>query len=837
MPKLDTYKAKRRFGVTPEPEGAEPVGPGADPVFVIQKHAARRLHYDLRLEIGGALRSWAVPEGPCLDTKIRRLAVQTEDHPMEYGGFEGRIPSGEYGAGGVIVWDRGTYVTLEPDVEKALAKGELKFRLVGEKLRGGWTLVRLKEKDAPKDGKSSGKNWLFIKERDDEARPLAEYDVLKEAPDSVISGLSVEDLKQLVAPEAPKAIARPNPARIKGAVKAPMPKLVSPQLASTIEAPPEGEGWLHEIKYDGYRTIVRIETGPKSEREVKLFTRNQHDWTHRYRALAEAFAKLDATSAIIDGEAAVQDARGVTNIALLESALSESRGHDVTYFAFDLLYLDGYDLSAAKLIDRKRALAGLLAPLIAPNAHIQLSEHIQSDGAAFFAHANRMGLEGIISKRADAPYVQARTKSWVKVKRAYVGDFIVIGYTRSAAMPIAALIIAEEVDGVLTYVGRVTFNEAVAKEWPKQILAQPTLEASVAPIPKTAPKPNGVTIFTQPFAVARIAFNSRADDGAPRQPVLLGLQRYVKPQAQKKRKLVTDRDLAAIRLTNPEREMFEGSGVTKLDLAIYYARVGDWMLPELLRRPVSLIRCPTGALKDCFYQRHAFHGLPPGIGTIDLSDEEGRGAFIYVENAQGFLALSQFGAVEFHPWGCRIDDPEHPDRLVIDMDPDPTVAWPEVKSAAELLRARLQDLGFEPFLRTTGGKGLHLVMALTKSHDWAMLKGFAEAFARAAAKDAPNVFTASPVKEHRKRKIYLDYVRNARGASAVASYSLRANTDFTVAAPIAWEELRNLQSPREFDRKSVPQRLSRLGKDPWEELESSAAAISLKARRAVGLKG
>ena len=302
-------------------------------------------------------------------------------------------------------------------------------------------------------------------------------------------------------------------------------------------------------------------------------------------------------------------------------------------------------------------------------------------------------------------------------------------------------------------------------------------------------------------------------------------------------KPVFDRDLAAIRLTNPDREVFAGSGVTKLDIAIYYARVGDWMAPDLLCRPTSLIRCPTGALKDCFYQRHAFAGLPDGVRTIALSDEEGRADFIYIETAHGFLALSQFGAIEFHPWGCHVDDPEHPDRLVIDLDPDPAVGWPQVRAAAEMLRDRLKALGLEPFVRTTGSKGVHLVCALKPgSTDWLTLRGFAEAFARSAAKDAPQAFTSSPSKERRKGRIYIDYLRNARGASAVASYSLRANTDFTVATPIAWSELRNLEGPRAFDRKSVLVRLSRLGKDPWDGLEKSASPISQKARREVGMK-
>lgn len=823
MAELRTYRAKRRFGVTTEPEGRDP-GPSAGaPTFVVQKHSARRLHYDLRLEIGGVLKSWAVPEGPCLDTKVRRLAVQTEDHPLEYGGFEGRIPEGEYGAGVVIVWDRGTYVTLAPDPEAALAAGELKFRLAGEKLRGGWTLVRLAR---------DPKNWLLIKERDDEVRALADYDVVKAAPASVLSGKTVEELAkaapEIARPARPAPRRRVTPARIKGARAAPLPERIAPQLAMRLDAPPEGKGWIHEIKYDGYRTIARIDGD-----DVRLFTRNQHDWTHRYRPIADALKGLRCKSAILDGEIAVQDARGVTSIALLEQALSEGRT-SVTYFVFDLLYLDGYDLTGATLLDRKAALAGLIAPASDARAPLQLSEHFAGDAAEVFAHACRMGLEGIISKRADAPYVQSRSKTWAKVKRAYVGDFVVIGFTSTAPKQVAALVIADDTgDGALVHVGRVSsgLTEALSRQLFTQ-LSKRAVAKSVVPAPKT---PN--VKWTEPAFAARVAFNSRAADGAPRQPVLLGVTPYEKPAKASMPRLVSDRDLAAIRLTNPEREIFEGSGVTKLDIAVYYARVGDWMLPDLIGRPVSLIRCPTGAQKDCFYQRHAFAGLPEGIGTISLSEDEERRDFIHIETAQGFLALSQFGAIEFHPWGCRVNDPEHPDRLVIDLDPDPALDWAQVRAAAELLRDRLEALGFTPFVRTTGGKGLHLVCALAPgATDWPTLKGFAEAFSASAARDAPAAFTSTASKERRKGKIYVDYLRNARGASAVASYSLRANPGFTVATPVTWPELRTIAGPKEFDRKSVLKRVSRLGKNPWEGLETSASEISPRARRDVGMK-
>ena len=811
---LNAYRAKRRFSQTPEPQGG--VGVGDELIFVVQKHHARRMHYDLRLEMGGALKSWAVPEGPCLDPKVRRFAKLVEDHPMDYAGFEGRIPDGNYGAGTVIVWDRGTWVTLA-DPEAALAAGEIKFRLAGEKLSGGWMLKRLPDDPT---------NWLLIKERDPAARPIADYDVLEAEPNSVVTGRPVDEESP---PPPRKAARRKAPGRIEGAVAAPLPARWKPQLASETETPPKGGGWVHEIKYDGYRTLVFIENGT-----ARLVTRNGHDWTHRYGALAKALARLPCKSALIDGEVVVQDPRGITSLDLLEQALSAGDSHAMTYFAFDLCHLDGYDLSAATLVDRKAALAGLVAPLLDERSPIQFSDHIEGDGAALFAEASRMGLEGILSKKADARYAQARSSSWVKVKRVEVGTFVVIGFISNLPQSASSLILAEEQEGELVYACRVGsgIGDAKARElW--GVLSGAERDTPVIATPKTPG-----AHWVEPRWQIELGFRSRSTGGAPRAPVLLGYTgRKAAPARRSARpKLVSDRDLASVQLTNPEREIFEGSGVTKLDLAIYYARVGDWLLPEVLGRPVTIFRCPTGALKDCFYQRHAFAGLPLGVTTIDLADEEGRAAFIAITEPRGFLAMPQFGAIEFHLWGCRIDDPEHPDRIVIDLDPDTGLAWSRVCDAAEILKGRLEALGFRPFLRTTGGKGLHLVMALTPGHDWPAMKGFAQAFCQAMAADSPGLFTAVSSKERRKGRIYLDYVRNARGASAVASYSLRARPGFPAATPIFWEELRKLSGGDAFNRLNLTKRLETLAADPWDELGSSGVKITPKMRRDVGLK-
>jgi bifunctional non-homologous end joining protein LigD len=756
-----------------------------------------------------------VPEGPCLDPKVRRFAKLVEDHPIEYGSFEGRIPAGNYGAGTVIIWDRGTWVTLA-DPEAALAAGEIKFRLSGEKLAGGWMLKRLPDDPT---------NWLLIKERDPAARPLADYDVLVEEPDSVVTGRPVEE-----APSAPRKLVRRQAAgKIAGAIAAPLPAKWRPQLATSAEAAPIGKGWIHEIKYDGYRTLVFFDGGA-----VRMITRNGHDWTHRYRALAKAFEKLPCKTALIDGEVVVQDARGVTSLNLLEQALSEGDPHVMTYFAFDICHLDGHDLSAVRLADRKQALEGLVGPLVDARSPIQLSDHVDGDGAALFAQASRMGLEGIVSKKADARYVQGRTQTWVKVKRVDVGTFAIIGFLSNMPRTASSLLLAEEQDGELVYRGRVGsgIGEAKAREL-YATLAPAVRTTPVTPVPST-PKVQWV----EPLWNAEIGFRSRSVNDSPRAPVLFQVSPRKPASTVKaaKPRLIGDRDLAAIQLTNPEREMFAGSGVTKLDLAIYYARVGDWLLPEVLRRPVTVIRCPTGDLKDLFYQRHAFAGLPPGVETVELADEDGRAAFISITEPKGYLGLPQFGAVEFHLWGCHIDDPEHPDRLVVDLDPDEALPWSRVCDGAEVLRDRLLSMGLNPFLRTTGGKGVHLVIALAPGHDWKIVKGFAEALARAMAADHPGLFTAVSSKERRKGRIYVDYLRNARGASAVASYSLRARPGFPAATPISWDELRKLSGGDAFNRLSVVKRLESLAEDPWNELVSSSSKLTREMRREVGMR-
>ncbi|MFO1186115.1 MAG: DNA ligase D [Alphaproteobacteria bacterium] len=582
---------------------------------------------------------------------------------------------------------------------------------------------------------------------------------------------------------------------------------------------------MHEIKYDGYRTLARIDG-----RDIRLITRNGHDWTKRYGALADAFKELSCKTALIDGEVVVQDAKGASKINLLESALSEGRSHDFTFFAFDLLHLDGYDLSAVPLEARKKTLKALIDPHVHARSAIQYSDHMEGDGAALFARACRIGLEGVVSKKRNARYSPGRSTSWVKIKRQHVGSFAVVGFTTNAPRHIAALVLAER-GTALRYCGKVGsgFSEAAARD----LYAQLSKVAVARPSIVVPDMPGAIWIDPGRFD-AEVTYRDVTPTGALRHASYISLSQH--KGAVMKRRLLKDSDLAAIHLTNPDREMFEGSGATKLDIALYYARVADWMLPDLFNRPVSLIRCPTGKLEDCFYQRHAFAGLPPGVATIDIKEEEGRNAYVYIKDAKGFLGLSQFGVVEFHPWACRIDEPEKPDRLIIDLDPAPDVPWAHVLRGAEIVRERVNALGLSPFVRTTGGKGIHVVVPLVRRHAWAAHKSFSQGVARALARDEPRLFTASPVKADRKGRIFLDYGRNFRGSTAVASFSLRARAALTVATPVAWEELSGIVGPEAFDRRTVPERLAQLTKDPWADFDTAAAAITQKARRDVGLK-
>lgn len=834
--------------------------PASGGLFVVQKHAARRLHWDLRLQFGGVLKSWAVTKVPSFDPAVRRLAIHVEDHPLAYADFEGTIPAGEYGGGEVLVWDRGHWTPLS-DPEEGYARGSLKFRLDGEKLHGGWTLVRMK----PKSANERRENWLLIKERDDDARRGETGDGADDDKDgrSVLSGRTIAEMQ---APPGAQAAGLP------GARTAGMPDFVAPQLASPRDDPPDGDGWLHEIKLDGYRTLARLDGG-----RVRFLTRNGLDWTDRYGRMGEAFRDLPCRRALIDGEIVVQDARGISDFARLQDALATGKVDALLFFAFDLLHLDDTDLQAVALTSRKQMLARLLADA-GRYAALQLSSHIEGDGRALLGQACRMGIEGIVSKRREAPYRSGRSRTWVKCKCADAGDFVIIGYTRSdAAGGLAALLLAETDDkGGLSYVGKTGtgFTRAVAADLEKRLEAIQTDQPAVA-VPREVS--NERPLWVAPKLIAEVRFATRTSDGRIRHSSYRGLRadklegqdamparpeepaepaakaasrrRMTTPKAAAAappagaapigpaRRWVSDADLASVWVTNPERVMF--GGPSKLDLALYYARVGDWLLTEVAGRPLTLVRCPNGEAKDCFYQRNPAAGMPEAIRRTTLppvGDDEAE-TVLHIEDAAGLLALAQFGVVEIHCRGSRIEHPERPDRLVFDLDPDEGLAWPAVVEAALLLRERLSELGFVPFVKTTGGKGLHVVIPVKPQLDWPAIIPFAEGFASTLARADPARFTAQMAKKARKGRIFIDYLRNGRTATAVAAYSLRARPGLPAATPIGWDELEHIDDPRTFDYRSVPERLSRITGDPWRELAVAARTVSRRAWQFVGLPG
>ncbi|MER9686558.1 DNA ligase D [Mesorhizobium sp. M0139] len=822
-PKLKAYRAKREFTKTPEPAGGLISGDGNR--FVVHKHHATADHYDLRLQVGGVLKSWAVPRGPSLNPADKRLAVETEDHPLEYIDFEGVIPEGEYGGGPMIVWDTGTWAPMD-DVDKSLRTGAFKFRLAGDKLNGGWMLTRLK----PKPGEDSEKkNWLLFKERDLAAD--TGLDILEARPESVKSGKRIEEL---VAPPKKPARLPPKPGALKpgalpGAVRGDPPSRIEPQLATQVPKPPggpvedTGELWLHEIKFDGYRTMAHVGDG-----EVRLITRGGIDWTKRYGDLPQAFSRLPLSQAIIDGEIMVLDEKGISRFALLQDALSAGAGSKLHFYAFDLLHLDGWDLRKAPLANRKALLAELLAGQGA-NSAIQLSDHVEGDGQGLYDQASILGLEGVVSKRANAIYQSGRTKSWTKVKALETGDFIIAGYTVSdAAEGLAAIGMAEFADGELHYRGKVGtgFDAATAGD----------LLARLQPLRDGATAPEGVPReimremkWVRPMLSARIHYANRTADNSLRHGVFRGLRDVglSTPVSPKRKRLIAEADLATIWVTNPERRLFGKTGPTKLDIAVYYALVGDFMLPHIMGRPVSLVRCPTGLPKDCFFQRHAFTGMPPSVVTFDATNFEGETkSCLSVEGAKGYLALAQFGVVEFHTWGTHRLSLDKPDQIVFDLDPGEGIAWREVVEAAVHIKGELERFGLVPFAKTSGGSGIHITVPVTQKQNWKKLHQATSAISTHLAATAPDTFTTTMGKENRKRRIFIDYHRNARGHTSAAPYSLRARTNLPASTPVSWADLETIDAPQDLNYSSLPGLLATSG-DPWADMEDFARDLPL----------
>ncbi len=844
---LEVYRKKRNFSATPEPRGRRSPKTGAS--FVIQKHDATRLHYDFRLEMDGVLKSWAVTRGPSLVPGEKRLAVHVEDHPLEYGDFEGTIPKGEYGGGYVIVWDRGTWAPIG-DPHKGYAEGALDFELDGEKLRGRWHLVRMRRKPREKH-----ENWLLIKGDDEFARPEDAPDILEERPDSVKTGRQIADVageapgwssktgkieqkgKARAVASAPAAVNQAsaailNPSAIKGARKASLPAFVEPMLATLVSSPPTDQRWLHEIKFDGYRLQARIEAG-----RVKLLTRSGLDWTRRFgKEVIAALRRLPVGSALLDGELVVENESGASDFSALQADLSEGRSNRFAFYLFDLLHLDGYDLLGARLVERKALLEKIVA---GEPGIIRYSSHFDENGKLVLQHACRLSLEGIVSKLRDEPYRPGRGKNWVKSKCSARQEFVVAGYVPSTTSrtAVGSLVLGVYEGGALRHVGRVGtgYTAAVAGDLFKKL---ERIRARSSPFaePLTAEEARQVR-FVRPELVAEVEFRAWTADGHLRHASFRGL-REDKPADEIVREATKASAAAAksprptVKLTHPDRLYWPDQGITKEGLADYYAEIWRYIAPFVVGRPLALVRCPNGVIGEKFFQKHAWKGLNPNIVLVNDPKAPSEEPLISINDFDGLVGLVQSAVLEIHPWGSTVADWERPDTIIMDLDPDESVPWDSVIAAAEETRRRLKDAGLTAFVKTSGGKGLHVVAPLEPKAGWPAVKEFTKAIADAMAADSPERFVATITKSKRRGRILVDYLRNQRGSTAVAPYSTRARAGAAVSMPLAWNELNSAIGPAYFTVMNTPTRLASLARDPWEGFRGAAAPLEdPKSRR------
>ncbi len=899
---LARYRAMRDFSTTAEPSG----GTGADWVpagglpFVIQKHAATRLHYDFRLGWRGVLKSWACAKGPSYNTHDKRLAVQVEDHPLEYGGFEGTIPKGQYGGGTVLLWDQGTWEPLPgTDFDEGLRKGSLKFTLHGHKLEGRWTLVRMGGRAASE----SKPNWLLIKEHDgrernEESTPA----IIDSAPESVVTGrdlaaiaeaedhvwnshpaengkapanhsrlaqklkdahlhgttpvsassvttpevkeeqpapLKKQAARRTVESKAPTGKSIPT-AKAAGASVEAMPAFIPPQLASVSDSVPPGTGWLHELKLDGYRIQAHLTVGAGGKRQVTLFTRSGLDWTHRMPPIAKALEAVAVEQAVLDGELVVLDGEGKSSFSKLQGAFEKGELQAFTYFVFDLLHLDGYNLRGLPLEARKTLLQPLAEAVASPQ--IQFSQHLAIDAKEVLAHACGLGVEGILAKQGSAPYSSGRSDTWLKLKCTHRQEFVVAGFTlpKDGGSGLGSLLLGYYHEGALVYCGRcgTGFSQASARAVRKQL--EPLRQAKspyAAPLSREVKKN---AIWVRPKLVCETRFATWTEDGLLRHASFQGM-RTDKPAAQVVKETGTPLNADGVedeapatsskpaerrvrvsnagkiaRLTHPDKVLDPAGGTTKQQLSDYLAAVAPVMLPHIAGRPVSIVRCPNGTGKPCFFQKHVAAGLPASLGSVAVPDHDDPGhsePYITVDSAEALAALAQLGVLELHPWGSKADTLEQPDQLILDLDPDTTVPWATLVESALTIRAFLKDLQLETWVKTTGGKGLHIIAPLEPSAEWPEFRLFARGIAAAIESSAPKLYLIKMTKAARKGRIFLDWMRNERGSTAVAPWSPRARAGMRVAMPMDWDELGS--GPPAFAVANFSEWRNRITRDPW----------------------
>lgn len=799
---LTKYRAKRDFKKTPEPAGLK--GKESGQLYLIQKHAATRLHYDFRLELDGVLKSWAVTRGPSLNPNDKRLAVEVEDHPVAYGSFEGIIPKGQYGGGTVMLWDTGTWEPIG-DPNASLKKGHLSFILHGGRLQGEWALVRMPDKEKGRH------NWLLIKKKDKASKTGNGEVFLKKNASSITSGRSMEEIAAAKdASWQSKPATRKKEKPVVAGRKQAAPKFIAPQLATLSSAMPKGDTWVHEVKFDGYRIQAHVRNG-----NVRMFTRTGQDWTNKFGDMPELLSNISADTAILDGELIAPDAHGISSFKELQAALKE-KGEGLQYYLFDLLYLNGHDLRSLTLLERKELLQTLLEKNPAPE-RIFYSEHFTHRGEEFLDHACRLRLEGIISKQANAAYTSGRSKVWLKSKCHQRQEFVIAGFTppTKGSRGIGALLLAYYKGKELHYAGKVGtgFSFDLSLELRKKL--------SKLKQGKALAKERGA-VWVEPRLVCEVEFTEWTPDGKLRHPSFQGL-REDKPAKTIHRDVpvaVTDKGkvvIGGIALSHPDRVVYPSSGITKQQLASYYESVAEWILPYLKDRPISVIRCPDGTNGECFFQRHIGLVKSPYLHEVDIPLKHKHEKYLVIRDAKGLLTLIQWGAIELHPWGARANTIERPDYITFDLDPGPGVPWARVIKAALELRSRMKDMKLQSFIKTTGGKGLHIVVPIAARYPWEMVKPFARSVADAMEKDSPKEYTANLSKAARKGRIFIDYLRNGKSATAVAPYSARAREHATISMPLEWKDVTEKLDPLRYTVETATALLAKQKHDPWED--------------------
>ena len=821
---LRAYQSKRDFALTPEPAtGGQPV---ADRLtFVVQKHWASSLHYDFRLELDGTMKSWAVPKGPSFDPSVKRMAVQVEDHPLAYADFEGTVPAKQYGAGKVIVWDAGTWLPLQ-DPQQGVRDGNLKFELHGHKLHGRWVLVRMKDKGEKQPA------WLLIKEKDSYARASAVYSVVDELPASVKS-LGPASRGATAAGDGHRSASHHDlPVE---AVPSALPHSLAPQLATLVAGPPPDTAeWLYEIKFDGYRMLVRNDTAG-----ARLLTRNGHDWTSKLRPLQIAFERLKLPPGWYDGEIVVPNEAGIPDFGALQQALDTQRTNDVVLYLFDVPYVAGHDLRNAPLQARRLVLKELLAA--SSSDHVRFSEAFDAAPQSVVASACKLGLEGVIAKRRSGTYRSSRSADWVKLKCSQRQEFVIGGYTapQGARAGFGALLLGvNDAQGALLYAGDVGtgFTEKVLKDLKRALDARARSTSPFAVGSKIDGRPQWVA----PTLVAEVSFGEWTRAGHIRHAVFRGLRadkdartivrekalRLPSAKASNAVPVLRAHALSAhLHVTNPQRVIDTRTGATKLELVRYYGLVGDLMMKHLKGRPVSLVRAPDGVDGQLFFQKHAETEKLRGIRQLDPGLDIDHPPMIEVASKQGLLSAAQWNVVEFHTLNTGTVTFDHPDRMVFDLDPGEGVAWPQVQEAAELMHSFLAQLGLPSFLKTSGGKGLHVVVPVKRLHDWGTVKGFSQAVVEHMAKTIPQRFVARSGPKYRVGKIFIDYLRNGLGATTVCAWSARARPGLGISVPVAWGELPSLRGGDHWCVKTVHDRLD-IGNEPWSGYARAARGLA-----------